>query len=54
MSRDGRRRVLSYEERVLWTTITKAIKPLRDAPVEAAIEPRLRRFSSNLPRRKNQ
>lgn len=38
MSRDGRRRVLSYEERVLWTTITKAITPLRDAPVDAAIE----------------
>jgi DNA-nicking Smr family endonuclease len=25
----GRRRVLSYEERVLWTTVTKAIAPLR-------------------------
>lgn len=32
---DGsRRRSLSYEERVLWTTVTKAIKPLREnAPV---------------------
>jgi DNA-nicking Smr family endonuclease len=31
-SRDGsRRRVLSYEERVLWTTVTKAIAPLRAA-----------------------
>jgi DNA-nicking Smr family endonuclease len=28
---DGRRRVLSYEERVLWTTVTKAIEPLRAA-----------------------
>jgi DNA-nicking Smr family endonuclease len=29
-SRGGdRRRVLSYEERVLWTTVTKAIAPLR-------------------------
>jgi DNA-nicking Smr family endonuclease len=29
-SRDGgRRRFLSYEERVLWTTVTKAIEPLR-------------------------
>jgi DNA-nicking Smr family endonuclease len=29
-SRDGdRRRVLSYEERVLWTTVTKAVEPLR-------------------------
>jgi DNA-nicking Smr family endonuclease len=29
-SRDGgRRRFLSYEERVLWTTVTKAIAPLR-------------------------
>ena len=25
----GRRRGLTYEERVLWTTVTKAIKPLR-------------------------
>jgi DNA-nicking Smr family endonuclease len=39
MSRDGRRRVLSYEERVLWTTITKAITPLRDAPAAAVVEP---------------
>jgi DNA-nicking Smr family endonuclease len=31
MSRDGkRRRSLSYEDRVLWTHVTKAIKPLRD------------------------
>ena len=29
-ARDGdQRRVLSYEERVLWTTVTKAIAPLR-------------------------
>jgi DNA-nicking Smr family endonuclease len=36
MSRDGnRRRPLSYEERVLWTTVTKAIKPLRGAPPAA-------------------
>jgi DNA-nicking Smr family endonuclease len=35
-SRDGsRRRVLSYEERVLWTTVTKAIEPLR-VPAQAA------------------
>lgn len=33
MSRDGsRRRGLTYEERVLWTTVTKAIKPLRAEP----------------------
>jgi DNA-nicking Smr family endonuclease len=38
-SRDGnRRRVLSYEERVLWTTVTKAIEPLR-ASAQAAPEP---------------
>jgi DNA-nicking Smr family endonuclease len=31
-NRDGsRRRVLSYEERVLWTTITKSIAPLRES-----------------------
>jgi DNA-nicking Smr family endonuclease len=30
----SRRRVLSYEERVLWTTVTKAIEPLRaGAPI---------------------
>lgn len=34
MSRDGKRRVLSYEERVLWSTITKSMKPLR--PDDAA------------------
>lgn len=33
MSRDGkRRRTLSDEERVLWTTVTKAIAPLRARP----------------------
>jgi DNA-nicking Smr family endonuclease len=32
-----RRRVLSYEERVLWTTVTKAIEPLR-VPARAASE----------------
>jgi DNA-nicking Smr family endonuclease len=32
-SGDGRRRrVLSQEERVLWTTVTKSIAPLRDLP----------------------
>jgi len=32
MSRDGkRRRGLTYEDRVLWTTVTNAIKPLRGA-----------------------
>ena len=41
----SRRRVLSYEERVLWTTVTKAIAPLRaaarlapDAQSEPAVE----------------
>ena len=29
MSRDGKRRGLSYEDRVLWTHVTKQIKPLR-------------------------
>jgi DNA-nicking Smr family endonuclease len=34
MSRDGkRRRGLSYEDRVLWTHVTKAIKPLRAKPL---------------------
>ena len=36
-NRDGsRRRVLSYEERVLWTTITKSIAPLREPLPEVA------------------
>ncbi len=35
MSRDGKRRVLSYEERVLWSTITKSMTPLR--PGDAAV-----------------
>jgi DNA-nicking Smr family endonuclease len=39
MSRDGnRRRGLTYEERVLWTTVTKAIKPLRVKPQAAPAE----------------
>ncbi|MBS0245925.1 MAG: Smr/MutS family protein [Proteobacteria bacterium] len=38
MSRDGKRRVLSYEERVLWSMITKSMTPLRSGKVEA-IEP---------------
>lgn len=46
-NRDGtRRRVLSYDERVLWTTITQSIAPLRgtssavaDEETEAAAEP---------------
>jgi DNA-nicking Smr family endonuclease len=37
-NRDGnRRRVLSYEERVLWTTVTKSIAPLRE-PMPAVAE----------------
>ncbi|MBS0536322.1 MAG: Smr/MutS family protein [Proteobacteria bacterium] len=36
MSRDGKRRVLSYEERVLWSTITKTMKPLRPGEPAAA------------------
>jgi DNA-nicking Smr family endonuclease len=35
MSRD-RRRTLSYEERVLWTTVTQSIEPLRATPAAAA------------------
>ncbi|MFA6264262.1 MAG: Smr/MutS family protein [Pseudolabrys sp.] len=34
MSRDGRRRVLSYEERVLWTAVTQSMKPLRPQAAE--------------------
>jgi len=29
--RDGKHRVLSYDERVLWTTVTKSVAPMRDA-----------------------
>jgi DNA-nicking Smr family endonuclease len=42
MSRDGKRRSgLTYEDRVLWTTVAKSIKPLRDkvsAPEDDATE----------------
>ena len=39
ISRDGqRRRVLSPEERVLWTTVTKSIAPLRETPPAADAE----------------
>ena len=38
-SSDGkRRRVLSAEERVLWTTITKSIAPLRDSAASEDVE----------------
>jgi DNA-nicking Smr family endonuclease len=37
--RDGsRRRVLSQDERVLWTTVTRSIAPLRDGVAEPDIE----------------
>jgi DNA-nicking Smr family endonuclease len=36
----NRRRVLSYEERVLWTTITKSIAPLREPQPDAAEDAR--------------
>jgi len=37
MSRDGkRRRSLTYEDRVIWTTFTKAIEPLRARPLVAS------------------
>jgi DNA-nicking Smr family endonuclease len=40
-NRDGtRRRVLSYEERVLWTTITKSIAPLRESLPDVAEDER--------------
>ena len=36
---DGkRRRVLSAEERVLWTAITKSIAPLRDSDTSEDVE----------------
>lgn len=39
MSRDGkRRRGLSYEDRVLWTTVAKSFKPLRKKPLAAPDE----------------
>ena len=37
--RDGsRRRVLSQDERVLWSTVTRSIAPLREGTVESDIE----------------
>jgi DNA-nicking Smr family endonuclease len=35
---DGRRRVLSQDERVLWSAITRSIAPLRESGREPAIE----------------
>jgi DNA-nicking Smr family endonuclease len=36
MSRDGNgRRALTQDERVLWTTVTKSIEPLRETPLVA-------------------
>ena len=38
-SHDGkRRRVLSQEERVLWTTVTKSVAPMRDLPADENFE----------------
>jgi len=37
-SRDGKRRLLSYDERVLWTMVTKSIDPLHAALPEAETE----------------
>ncbi|RDV04058.1 Smr/MutS family protein [Undibacter mobilis] len=39
MSRDGRRRVLTYDERVLWSTVTQSMKPLRPDAAPAGPEP---------------
>jgi DNA-nicking Smr family endonuclease len=38
-SRDGKRRVLSYDERVLWATVMKSVAPMHGALPEAE-EPR--------------
>ena len=38
MSSDRRRRHLSYEERVLWSTVTKSMTPLREKPDTAPDE----------------
>jgi DNA-nicking Smr family endonuclease len=38
MSKDGRRRHLTYEERVLWTIVTQSMTPLREKPNVAASE----------------
>jgi DNA-nicking Smr family endonuclease len=57
----SRRRVLSYEERVLWTAVTKAIEPLHasahfdagDEAIAAAVEPapRAQRSPASAPAR---
>ena len=39
-ARDGKpRRILSYDERVLWTTVTKSIAPLHDETPDLAVAP---------------
>jgi DNA-nicking Smr family endonuclease len=49
MSREGRRRVLTYEERVLWSAVTQTMKPLRpesashDAAAEEPAPPEARK-----------
>ena len=45
--RDGKRRLLSYDERVLWTAVTKSIAPMREALPE--IEPSEPPTSSDKP-----
>jgi DNA-nicking Smr family endonuclease len=55
--RDGKRRVLSYDERVLWTMVTKSIAPMRDAlpevetpaPEAAADKPAPKRMRAPAP-----
>ena len=39
MSRDGRRRVLTYDERVLWSAVTQSMTPLRPEEVQSEPEP---------------
>lgn len=49
MSRDGRRRVLTYEERVLWSAVTQSMKPLR--PDETPPDPAAEELAPPVPRK---
>jgi len=53
MSRDGRRRVLTYEERVLWSAVTQSMKPLRPEEAQSAPEPAMPEAPPAVPKAKS-
>lgn len=53
MSREGRRRVLTYEERVLWSAVTQSMKPLRPEEAQSAPEPAVPEAPPVMPKAKS-